>query len=400
MESLFQIMERRLQHVPTSFVRSLMDKIHWRERLISIRGSRGVGKTTLMLQYIKKNYPSGTRLALYCSLDNFYFNNHTLLTLAEDFYLQGGRHLFVDEVHKYHGWQKELKEIYDSYPDLRVVVTGSSILQLIKGDVDLSRRCLPYYMPGLSFREYLLYYKNIQLPPVSIEELFHNASEICGAVSSQCSPVAEYRAYCRQGYYPFYDGNAEDYYLRLENVVNFVIEQELPLLSGISVGYTRKIKALLSVLSTSKPFAVDISKMSRMLELTRETLLSYLHLLSKADLLHLLYSDLQSMKKMQKPDKIYLNNPNLLYALSEVIALDEGNMRETFVMSQVYPGYDIVYGKEYGDFVIDNKWRIEVGGAKKGYSQIADMPDSYILADNIEYPSGSRLPLWSIGLLY
>ena len=399
MDSLFQIMERRLECTPMEIIRSMMDYINWDDRLISIRGSRGVGKTTLLLQYIKKNYPRGTREALFCSLDNFYFNNHTLLDLADTFYINGGRHLLLDEVHKYPSWKQEIKEIYDTYPDMRVVVTGSSILHLIKGDVDLSRRCLPYYMPGLSLREYLRFYKNIELPIFSLEDILEKGEEISSQIRALCSPVAILKEYLKYGYYPFYNGNNEDYYIRIENVINFIIEQELPLLADLKYGYTRKIKAMLGVLATAKPFEVDISKMSKMLELNRETVLSYLQLLSKADVLNLLYSDVFSVKKMQKPDKIYLTNPNLLHALS-FNNTDEGNMRETFVMSQLKPFHRVEYGKEAGDFVINGKWRFEIGGAKKGFSQIADIEHSYVFADNIEYVSGNRYPLWLLGFSY
>ena len=399
MERLFQVQERRLARISLEIVRQMINVINWDDRLISIRGSRGVGKTTLMLQYIKMNYGQGTRKALYCTLDSFYFNNNSLLDLTEEFYLHGGRHLFVDEVHKYPGWHKEIKEIYDAYPDLRVVISGSSMLHLLNSDTDLSRRCLPYYMPGLSLREYLRFYKGISLPSVKLDELMANPGEIAAAVTAVCSPVAVYREYCREGFYPFYNGNKEDYYLRIENVVNFIVEQELPLLAGLQSGYARKIKAMLGVLATSKPFALDVSKMSRMLELNRETVMTYLHLLEKADLLYLLYSDVTSVKRLQKPDKVYLTNPNLLTALA-TDDVDEGNMRETFVVSQVSPFFKVEYGKEAGDFIIDGRWRVEVGGAKKGFSQIANLPDSYILADNIEYPSGNRLPLWLMGFLY
>lgn len=399
MDSLFQIMERRLDLTPTKIIRSIMDRINWSDHLISIRGSRGVGKTTLLLQYIKLNYPRGSRKALYCSLENFYFNNHTLLELAETFYINGGRHLLLDEVHKYPTWKEEIKEIFDNYPDLRVVVTGSSILHMIKGDADLSRRCLPFYMPGLSLREYLQFYKDINIDKHPLEEILLNAAEIAAEIRKHCSPVAMCKEYSRFGYYPFYNGNKEDYYLRIENVVNFIIEQELPLLSELKNGYVRKIKAMLSVLATSKPFEVDISKMSRMLELNRETVLSYLQLLEHADLLNFLYSDLTSVKKMQKPDKIYLSNSNLLFALSQGGG-EEGNMRETFVMSQLKPFHRIEYGKQAGDFVIDGKWRIEIGGAGKGFSQIADLDDSFVFADNIEYVSGNKIPLWLLGFIY
>lgn len=399
MESLFQVMERRLERTPVKIIRSVMDKVNWDDRLVSIRGSRGVGKTTLLLQYIKLHYPQGTRKALFCALDNFYFNNHSLLDLAESFYLNGGRHLFLDEVHKYANWQQEIKEIYDIYPDMRVVLTGSSIIQLIKGNVDLSRRCLPYYMPGLSLREYLCFYRDIELSYHTFEELINNAGQIAAEVRAVCSPVAIYNEYLKYGYYPFYNGNKEDYYLRIENVVNYIVEQELPLLADFRVAYVRKIKALLSVLASSKPFLVDISKLAKMLEINRETVLNYLQLLSKGDLLRLLYSDLTSVKKMQKPDKIFLHNPNLLHALSSERE-DLGNMRETFAASQLGVNHTLEYGKEAGDFVVDKMWRIEIGGSAKGFSQIANVENSFVFADNIEYPSGNKLPLWLLGFLY
>lgn len=399
MESLFQTMERLLERTPVRIVRSMMEHINWDRQLISIRGSRGVGKSTLLRQYIKLNYPRGSREALYCSLDSFYFNNHTILELAETFYLHGGRHLFLDEVHKYSDWSSEIKEIYDSYPNLKIVVSGSSILHLLKGDADLSRRCLPYYMPGLSMREFLQFYKDITIAPCSLEDLLSDPYQIAARVREVCSPIAIMDEYCTHGYYPFYDGHDSDYYLQLENVVNYIVEQELPLLSDFKMGYVRKIKALLGVLSTSKPFEVDISKMAKLLEINRETVLSYIQILSKANLLNLLYSDLSSVKRMQKPDKIYLNNTNLLYALSESRD-DEGNRRETFVISQLSPFHKVEYGKEAGDFLVDSKWRFEIGGAKKGFSQIADIENSYVFADNIEYTSGNKLPLWLLGFLY
>lgn len=399
MDSLFQTMERLLEKTPVKIIRSMMKVVNWDRQLLSIRGSRGVGKSTLLRQYIKLHYPPGSKEALYCTLDSFYFNNNSLLSLAENFYLHGGRHLFLDEVHKYPKWSTEIKEIYDTYPDLRVVISGSSILHLLKGDADLSRRCLPYYMPGLSMREYLQFYNGVELESYPLEMILSDASNIAAKVRDVCSPVAVFDEYCSQGYYPFYDGNGADYYLQLENVVNFILDQELPLLSDLKMGYVRKIKAMLGILATSKPFEVDISKMAKLLELNRETVLSYLQLLAKADLLNLLYSDITSVKKMQKPDKIYLHNANLLYALSNHNG-DEGNLRETFVMSQLSPFHTIEYAKDAGDFLIDRKWRFEIGGAKKGFSQIADIKDSYVFADNIEYPSGNRLPIWLLGFIY
>jgi len=345
------------------------------------------------------NYTPGSREVLYCSLDSLYFSRNTLLGLVEEFYIQGGRHLFLDEVHKYPNWSREIKEAYDLYPDMRIVITGSSLLNILNADADLSRRCLPYHMTGLSFREFLQFYKGIDLPAYSIGDLLQNASAIASQVNNVCTPKILLEEYMIQGYYPFCDGNKEDYYMHVENVINYIIEQELPLMEGVPPSYARKIKALAEILATSKPFEVDISKLSKMLEIRRETVLNYLRILGRADLLTLLYSDVKSVKRMQKPDKIYLNNPNLLHVLSPG-AVDVGTSRETFVVGQLSHLYDVEYGKEAGDFLVESRWRFEVGGSGKGFGQIADLPDSYVLADNIQYVSGNKLPIWLIGFLY
>ena len=225
MESLFQKQERLLAQTQTDIVRDTINRIHWDKRLIAIRGSRGVGKTTLLKQFIKLNYPAGSREVLYCSLDSMYFSNHTLLELAENFYLMGGKRLFLDEVHKYPTWSKEIKEIYDMYPSLQIVFTGSSLLNLLNADADLSRRCRPYYMPGLSFREFLKFYKGMNVPVCELEGLLRDANEICLEVNDKCRPQPLFEEYLQCGYYPFFDGNKEDYYIAIENVVNYITEQ-------------------------------------------------------------------------------------------------------------------------------------------------------------------------------
>ena len=399
MDSLFLKQERMLVQTSTDIIRELMNKIHWNNRLIAIRGSRGVGKTTLMLQYIKLNYPLGSRIALYCTLDSIYFSNHTLLELAEKFYLQGGKHLFLDEVHKYPTWSKELKEIYDLYPSLQVVLSGSLLLNILNADADLSRRCLAYNMYGLSFREYLMFYKDIRFPVMTLTEVLENAGSICQDVNAQCRPVQMFNEYLHEGYYPFFTGNREDYYMNIENVVNFILEQEMPLLCGVDPAYIRKLKALLGVLASSVSYEVDITKLAGMIGLTRNSVITYLQNLNRAELLTLLYSDLTSVKKMQKPDKIYLQNPNLLYAVASA-PVQIGTVRETFAVNQLSVNHEVEYGKAQGDFVVDHKYIFEVGGADKTFKQIADLPDSFILADNIEFATGKKLPLWIVGMVY
>ena len=399
METLYVKQDRLLANTSMTIIRKLMDKINWDARLISIQGPRGVGKTTLMKQYIKKNYPAYTREALYCSLDSVYFSSHSLLQLAETFCINGGKHLFLDEVHKYPDWSKEIKEIYDLYPEIKVVFSGSSLLQLLNGDADLSRRCIPYTMQGLSFREFLLFYKRINIPVCTLEELLHNPADICYEVNQKCRPVPIFKEYLKAGYYPFYRENKTDYHISVEQIVNMVLEIEMPELCRVDICNVRKLKALMEVLSSIVPFTVDATKMAKLIGINRNTVVEYLYHLGKSKLLNLLFSDLINVKKMQKPDKIYLENSNMLYALSSR-PVDIGTARETFAVNQLSFGHTVEYGKKNGDFKVDGKYIFEVGGSGKTYDQISDIPNSYILADDIETPYRSKLPLWAIGFAY
>lgn len=376
----------------------MMNAIAWEKQLVAIRGSRGVGKTTLMRQYIKQQYGMNAGEALYCVMDSLYFTNHTLLDLAERFHLMGGKHLFLDEVHKYPTWSKEIKEIYDLWPDLKITFTGSSLIQILNADADLSRRVLSYNMAGLSFREYLHFYKGIQLPVHTLQEILMNSDCICEEVSSTCHPQPLFEEYLHNGYYPFFDGNEVEYYNRIENVVSFIIDQEMTQFCGVEPAYTRKLKAMLMFLANNLPYEVNIAKLASYLGINKTTVLSYLASMQKAELIHLLYADNKSVTKMQKPDKIYIHNPNMLCALGT--QLNIGTLRECFVVSQLANGHTIEYGKTQGDFKVDAKITLEVGGKDKTFDQIADIPDSYILADGMEFPVGKKLPIWLVGLLY
>lgn len=399
METLFAKQDRLLSLTSTEIIRTLMYQINWDAQLVAIKGPRGVGKTTLMLQYMKQHYEVYSREVLYCTLDSVYFSNHTLLELVDVFVKNGGKHLFLDEVHKYPTWSKEIKEVYDMYPDLKVVFSASSLLNILNADADLSRRCIPYEMQGLSFREFLLFYKQLDLPICTLEEVLTSPGNICSEVNKVCRPLPLFREYLQYGYYPFYLKNQIDYYTSIEQVVNFIVETELPQLCGIDVGNVRKIKALLGILASSVPFEVDISKLATTIGIHRNTVIEYLNSLEKAKLLHLLYADFLSVKKMQKPDKIYLDNPNLLYALASH-PVKIGTARETFVVNQLSCDHEIEYGKKTGDFKVNGKYTLEVGGEGKTYNQIADVPDSYILADGIETPYRCKLPIWVVGFLY
>lgn len=398
METLFKKHKMFISQVTMDIVREITNNINWNSQLVAIKGSRGVGKTTMMRQYIRKTYGVNAREALYCVLDSIYFTTHSLLDLAERFYLMGGKHLFLDEVHKYPTWSKELKEINDLYPSLKVTFTGSSLLQILNADADLSRRVLSYTMEGLSFREFLLFYKGINLPPFTLEQILSEADDICAQVNALCRPQKMFEEYLRVGYYPFYDGDEVEYYSRIENVVNFIIDQDITQLCRVDPAYTRKLKAMLMFLSDNVPYEVNIAKLASYLEINKNTVLSYLNTLNKAEILHLIYTDNKSVTKMQKPDKIYIHNPNMLCALAQQYRT--GTVRECFVVNQMCVSHSVEYGKATGDFVIDGEISFEVGGEKKSFDQIANIPNSYILADNMEFPVGKKLPIWLIGLTY
>jgi predicted AAA+ superfamily ATPase len=399
MEELYKKQDALLRATSLKIVRGYMQSINWEAPMFCLRGARGVGKSTLLRQYAKMKFPAGSEEVLYCTLDGVYFSTHSILYVAEKFYQHGGRLLMLDEVHKYNGWSREVKEIADLYPDLQVILSGSSMLNLLDGDADLSRRCVGYDMPGLSFREFLQFYKGIELPPFSLEEILSDSQQIASMVNDVCRPLQQFHEYLQYGYYPYYLKNKIDYYTLIEQTVNYVIEAELPILRSVDVTNCRKLKALLSVLSLTVPFEVDISKLAVAIGATRGTVLDYLRYLSDAGLLSLLYSDLLSVKKMQKPDKIYLNNPNLLYALAGS-QVNIGTIRECFAVNQLTQRHKVEYGRKEGDFKVDGHWTFEVGGENKSFSQIADIPNSYILADDIEMPHGNKIPIWMIGFLY
>ncbi len=398
MEQLFKKHRMFISQVDMSIVREIVDKINWQKQLVAIKGSRGVGKTTLMRQYIKKTYGVQPGKALYCVMDSIYFTTHSLLDMAEKFYMMGGEHLFLDEVHKYPIWSKEIKEINDLYPNLKVTFTGSSLIQILNADADLSRRVLSYTMEGLSFREFLHFYKGIQLPIFSLQEILQDPDSICDKVNEVCRPQQMFEEYLRVGYYPFYDGNETEYYSRIENVINFIVEQEMPLFCGVEPAFTRKMKAMLLFLASNLPYEVNIAKLASYLELNKSTVLSYLSSMQRAELLHLLYADNKSVTKMQKPDKIFLHNTNMLFALAQNSVI--GTIRECFVVNQLAVNHTVEYGKSVGDFKIDGKITFEVGGHDKSFDQIANVPDSYILADSMEYPIGKKLPIWLVGMTY
>ncbi|MBR4713444.1 MAG: ATP-binding protein [Paludibacteraceae bacterium] len=398
MEQLQNQHLRMLSHLPTQYERSLMNEINWDARLIAVRGARGVGKTTMLLQHIKKEYGTDPQSALYASLDHLYFTRHTLLDLAETYHKRGGRCLCLDEVHKYEGWSREIKIIHDGFPDLQIIFTGSSLLNILNAEADLSRRCVSYDMQGLSFREYLLFKEKVSLPIFSLDEILHHSLEASETVVNACKPIKHFAHYLREGYYPFFMEKNIDYLTQLQKVVNMILEIELPQLSNMEIANVRKIRSLLAIVSSGVPFTVDISKMAQTSGLNRNTIINYLEHLDRARLLNRLYSDALSLKRLQKPNKIYMENSNLLHALS-LTDVEVGTERETFFVNQLSYKHHIEYSKQ-GDFRIDNQYTIEVGGRNKDGKQIAGVENAFIATDNIEYALGNKIPLWLFGFQY
>ncbi len=400
MDSLFLKHDRYYTETSTEIVRECIGEIDWDARLISIQGPKGVGKSTLIRQFIKLNYPPHSRKALYCSMDSLYFSSHSISELVESFVSMGGERLFLDEIHKYAGpWSTELKELYDLYPRLKVVISGSSLLKILNSDADLSRRCVRHDIQGLSFREYLRFYRGLDFPKVSLESILASPFELADSVMSKCHPLEYFKDYLRNGYYPFYLEGAKSYYTRIEQAVCYTLEVELPELRLVDISGVVKLKKLMDIISDQVPFELDASKLSRAVGATRETVVQYLHYLGRAKMLNLLFSGSKDYAKLARPDKLYLENSNMLYALCSN-SPEIGTVRETFAVNHLGVDHKVEYGKERGDFKVDGKYTFEVGGSDKGFSQIAGVKDSYVLADDIEVPSGRKIPLWMIGFIY
>ncbi len=400
MEALIRRHINRMQTVKLDFVRSVMEEIDWNDRLLMIKGQKGVGKTTLMTQRIMQVFgPVNTTEVLYVSLDNIYFGTHNLLDFIEQFHAQGGKYLFLDEVHKYKGWSLEIKNAYDEFEDMHFVLSGSSLVNLNEGQADLSRRCITYTIQGLSFREYLNMFHQMDFKKRSLQEILTDGNSLCAQVNAQLRPLPLFSEYLRYGYYPFLKEGQNNYYVRIENIVNTIIEEELPQLRKLDVGNIRKIKSLLGILSSGVPYTVDTTKLSLMAQISRNTLLLYLQNLNEARLIQLLYSDITNVKRLQKPDKIYIENTNMLHALTST-QVNEGTEREVFFVNQLSAAHVVEYSKTSADFTIDHQFTIEVGGRSKDGKQIAGVANSFIASADQEYVLGNKIPLWLFGFLY
>lgn len=397
MKELQEKFIRKIEVTPMNFTRSLMDSIRWEARLIGIKGARGVGKTTLILQYIKKNIPID-QSSLYVSLDNIWFANHTLSSLVDQFVKQGGKFLFLDEVHKYPNWSQELKNIYDDYPELKIVFTASSLLEILNGRADLSRRAIVYTMQGLSYREYLNLKLGLQLPSYSLDTILEDHLAISRHINTHIKPLEHFSNYLQQGYYPFFQEVPELYFQRIEEVINIILEIELPLLRKVEIGYVSKLKQLLQIISESVPFVPNVTKLSERIGINRNTFVSYLYFLEEAHITRNLYKDAKGITQLQKPNKIFLENTNFQYALSPSQA-NIGNIRETFFLNQLSVAHTLEFIDET-DFLVNHKYKFEIGGKSKSKHQIKNQEQAFLVVDDVEYGMGNTIPLWLFGFLY
>lgn len=389
MEQLFENFRRRLHDTPIDLVRYKFGEIEWNGHALGLVGPRGVGKSTMLLQYIKKNLDLND--TLYVSADYLYFASHTLVDLADRFYKMGGKHLFIDEIHKYEGWSTEIKQIYDSYSDLQLIISGSSILEITKGMADLSRRVPIYEMQGLSFREYLHLFHGIRMDVVSMENILNHDYVIPDVEH----PLPLFHDYLRRGYYPF--GRDAAYDMELMQVVAQTMESDIPLYLNTNVSVGRKLKQLLMVVSESVPFKPVMQKLADVTGINRNYIQDYLTYMERTGMIAQLRDAVGGIRGLGKTEKVYLDNTNLIYVLAPKRA-DIGNVRETFFMNQMRVVGDVTCSP-VSDFMMDGM-TFEIGGRKKGQKQISEVKDGYVVKDDIETGYANVIPLWAFGLMY
>jgi len=389
MRTLYQKFETLLQNTTTDFKRYLYKNVSWDSRMVGIIGARGVGKTTMILQHIKEKLDS--KKALYVSADDMYFSENRLFDLADDFYKNAGEYLFIDEIHKYTDWSRELKNIYDSFPTLKVVFTGSSVLDILKGSADLSRRAIIYKLQGLSFREYLKFFHNYETEVYSLEQIINNEVKL----ENIQHPLPLFNDYLKRGYYPF--GIENEMNLRLGQIIVQTLESDIPQYANLNVGTSRKLKRLLSIIAESVPFKPNFSKISEMISVSRNSLDDYFSYMEKAGLIGQLRNEISGIRGLGKVDKVYLDNTNIIFNLVGDKS-NVGNLRETFFFNQMRVENEVISSRK-ADFVIDN-YTFEIGGKNKQQKQIEKDGKSFVVKDDIEYGYLNVIPLWAFGLNY
>ncbi|TWJ13128.1 ATP-binding protein [Geobacter argillaceus] len=404
MENLFREQQRLIEAVSQT-KRYIYDRIDWNERCIGILGARGTGKTTLMLQYVRERYGSSDR-ALYISVDSPFFQAHDLFEFAREFHQLGGEVLLVDEIHKYPDWSVHVKSIYDSFPGLRVVFSGSSLLQITNQKADLSRRAIIFNLHGLSLREYINFVHGKEYPAYSLEEILSNHKEIASAMCKEIKPLREFRDYLQGGYYPFFLEGESFYKLKVREVINHILEVDLPFVNRIEPRQVSKIKKLLYLLTVGVPFVPNIAKLAEATDISRPRLYEYLEKLQDARLLNLVRSQGRGYEVLTKPEKILLENSNLMYAIADEV--NTGTLRELFFVNQVRNANTIhpqliestLELSGQGDFIVKGQYTFEIGGKGKGFKQISGVANGFVVADDIEVGLRNKLPLWIFGFMY
>ena len=387
--SLIEFMESQLKQTTSTFHRYMFDQISWESRMFGLVGPRGVGKSTMILQYIKEHRDS--RHILYIGADHLYFSSHTLVETVDEFAKEGCEQIFIDEIHKYENWSRELKQIYDSHLDVKVGFTGSSVLDIYKGFADLSRRAPVFMMQGLSFREYLQLFHDIKVPVYTLDDVL----ALNARVADVSHPLPLFRDYLQRGYYPF--SGESDFGIRLRQVINQTMEVDIPQYANMNASTGRKLKKLLAVIAQSVPFKPVMDSLATVVGVSRNVLPDYFLYMEQAGMIGQLRDDTGGIRGVGKVEKVYLDNTNMAYLLGGDAA-DIGNIRETFFFNQIRVVSDVISSR-ISDFEIDGK-TFEVGGKNKGKKQLSEAKEGYVVKDDIEYGSGNVIPLWAFGLLY
>ena len=396
LQPLFNNYHRKIARIDLRFKRYLYDQINWSARIISIKGARGVGKTTMLLQHILENYEDIDK-TLYASLDDLWFSTHSLIDLVDWADQHGMQRLYLDEVHKYEKWKETLKNIYDSYPDMSIVYTSSSLLIMDNATVDLSRRQTAYTLYGMSFREFLAFENILHYPAIALEDLLQNHVRHAMKIVRNVKMASYFEAYLEHGYYPFYREVGEDFASRLREIVSVVIDSDLPAVENMTFETLQKVKKLVMIVSERVPFEPKMSELWTQLVTNNELGLRMLYALDKAQIFALLTSKVKNYKFLYKPDKIFLGNTNLMHVLCPLV--NKGNERETLFCCQLQVNNDVKHPLK-GDFLVNDKYLFEVGGRKKSFEQIADVPNSFLAVDDTEVGHGNRIPLWLFGFTY
>jgi len=389
---------RMVSQVAMEYRRYLYSKIDWKDRLICIKGPKGTGKTTLILQHIQETFGPRSERAVYLAADHIWFASHDIMEAVEYFNSHGYTHLFIDEAHHLPEWSRVIKTITDFYPDLNVVYSGSSILKLSTGSADLSRRQAVYRLKGLSFREFLSFEGAFEQSALSLSEILNSHRRLAGEICEKIKILPLFERYLVNGYYPIYAKVSAQFSERLVEIVNNVLDVDFPSVEDVTIATIRKTKKMLMVLAASCPQQPNMSALYRELETNRNLGLKMFGALERAELIATLASGEDKLKNLSRPEKVFLGDTNLMYAL--VDGPQVGAVRETYFLNQLRAAGHEVSCPAKGDFRVDGKYLFEVGGKGKGFDQIKDQPNSYVVNDDVEVGFGNKIPLWLFGFLY